>query len=68
MANFYCGHCMSENVEETEYFQGDKVKPEDCISWEDKHSGIVVRCKDCDDVTGFLIIITGVIDDKELSE
>ena len=63
MANFYCGHCMSNDVEEVDSFEGELVKPEDV--YRDNNSGIVVRCKKCGDVTGFLIILSGVVSEDE---
>jgi len=59
MSNFYCGHCMSNNVIEIETFEGEAVIPDD--KYYDGNTGIVVKCKDCGDVTGFLIIVTGVV-------
>ena len=64
MSNFYCGHCMSNNTEEIEHFQGEKVKPENFFTYDDKYTGVVVQCKDCGDITGFLVIMSGVVKDE----
>lgn len=56
----YCGSCMGDNVHRVNTFQGKEVIPDD--KYNDGNRGIVVKCHDCEEVTGFLIIVTGVLD------
>jgi hypothetical protein len=58
---FHCGHCMSEDTYEITAFKGKRVIPEDVYN--DNSSGIVVKCRDCGDITGYLVIMTGVVED-----
>lgn len=56
--NLYCGHCMSEDVYEIKHFQGEEVEPEGIDgNW---GAGIVVQCRDCGDITGWLFAMVGV--------
>ena len=61
---FYCysAECSSKNVILIERFKGVLVKPEDHISNDEHHTGIVVKCLDCNEITGFLLIPSGVVD------
>ena len=55
---FICGHCDSRNVFIIQTWRGEFVIP-DPKGYCD--SGIVVQCKECGDITGYLIEMTGVI-------
>ena len=57
--NFYCGRCMSNDTKEIEYFKGESVKPDDYL--DDNNTGIVVQCQSCNEITGYLILMTGVV-------
>jgi hypothetical protein len=52
---------MSEDTYEIAAFKGKRVIPEDVYN--DNSSGIVVKCRDCGDITGYLVIMTGVVED-----
>jgi len=55
---FVCGYCDSKNVYIVQTFKGEFVEPDPkgCCD-----RGIVVKCRDCNDVTGYLIEMTGVV-------
>ena len=55
---FICGHCMSNNVYSITEWKGKAVVPDPLC---DIDSGIVVKCRDCGDITGYIIHMTGVI-------
>lgn len=60
----YQPDCESKDVRIVTRFEGDDVIPDD--KYGDNNTGIVVRCNKCDDVTGYLIIPTGVcVDDMK---
>lgn len=58
----YCGYCMSDDVKRIREFKGEQVIPED--KYDDSNTGIVVQCNKCDEITGFLVILTGVVPDE----
>ena len=58
--DIHCGHCMSIHVKVVDRFNGEDVVPDDYTSDTDGN-GVVVQCNDCNDVTGWLIKMTGVV-------
>jgi len=62
LGDCYCGRCMSDDVKEITEFQGKAVVPDD--KYDDNNTGIVVQCNDCSEISGFLVILTGVVDEN----
>lgn len=57
---FPCHFCSSDDVERIYNFENKRVEPDD--KYNDGNNGIVVKCRDCGEITGYLIILTGVLD------
>lgn len=62
--NIFCGHCNSTDVKVIERFNGEDVVPEDIYNDYKNGNGVVVQCKVCGDITGWLIKMTGVVKDE----
>jgi len=60
-----CMFCDSDNVKIIETYKGEQVKPDplgECCTYFNQ-MGIVVKCKDCLEITGYLITPRGVVGD-----
>ena len=63
---FFCHRCDSKNLEKIDRFQGKPVVPEpldENITWFNQR-GVVLKCKDCGEITGYLITPRGVVDEE----
>lgn len=56
---YYCGHCMSSDVEIITEFDGEEIEPEPCTDGTER--GDVVKCKKCHDITGWSVHMRGVV-------
>ena len=59
----YCGSCFGDNIEIIKQYNGKDVVPENYIDYENNR-GVVIKCNDCNEITGFLVLTAGVIDDE----
>jgi len=58
---FFCHRCNSRNLTKIDSFQGERVKPEPIDDSHFGEHGFVLKCKDCGEITGWLIVPRGVI-------
>jgi hypothetical protein len=63
-----CGNCLSDDVEEVQSFEGELVEADENLYeppsenlYEPPSSNIVIQCRKCGDVTGYLLYMTGVV-------